>query len=152
MNRTSSGLSSSSKAEKERHEKRNPSLSTAKAIAGFIQYKSAEGLSPRTLTGYEHDYYDMLSVTRTDDLGGRAGIGSQYHCVHELGDVTFTIIDWEPPHHFISDELALRIPIQFTMQFLPHADGTRIRILYQEPDQVEKEGWNYCSAGRLRMP
>lgn len=31
------------------------SLLLSKAITGFIQYKAAEGLSPNTLTSYEHD-------------------------------------------------------------------------------------------------
>jgi integrase/recombinase XerD len=30
-------------------------LPLAKAIAGFLQYKSAEGLSPNTISSYEHD-------------------------------------------------------------------------------------------------
>ncbi len=84
-------------------------------------------------------YYDMLSVNRTDELGGRAGVGSQYHCIHEMGEVTFTITEWEPPSYFISDELAFGIPVQFTMQFLPSADGTLIRIMYQEPGLGDKD-------------
>jgi integrase/recombinase XerD len=35
---------------------RRPSgLKLDKAVTGFLQYKAAEGLSPRTLVGYEHD-------------------------------------------------------------------------------------------------
>jgi integrase/recombinase XerD len=30
-------------------------LSLAKAIAGFLQYKAAEGLSPNTLQSYQRD-------------------------------------------------------------------------------------------------
>ena len=30
-------------------------LNVTKAITGFLQYKSAEGLSPVTVTGYDHD-------------------------------------------------------------------------------------------------
>jgi integrase/recombinase XerD len=30
-------------------------LNVTKAITGFLQYKSAEGLSPVTVTGYGHD-------------------------------------------------------------------------------------------------
>lgn len=84
-------------------------------------------------------YYDMISVDRVDESGGFAGVGSQYHCVHDMGDVTFTITEWSPPSHFVSDENALGIPIQFTMQFVPTEQGTRIRILYGEPESGEKE-------------
>lgn len=39
------------------------SLSLAKAIAGFLQYKAAEGLSPTTLQSYEHDLKLWLEYT-----------------------------------------------------------------------------------------
>ncbi len=55
MNRTSSGLLTSTEPKKYRQYKHLPTLSISKAILGFIQFKSAQGLSPRTLTGYEHD-------------------------------------------------------------------------------------------------
>ena len=35
--------------------RRPPGLETVKAIQGFLQYKTAEGLSPRTLECYRHD-------------------------------------------------------------------------------------------------
>src|SRR5512143_3450896 len=34
---------------------RPPGLETVKAIQGFLQYKAAEGLSLRTIEGYERD-------------------------------------------------------------------------------------------------
>ncbi len=34
---------------------RSTGLSVAKALTGFLQYKSAEGLAPVTVTGYERD-------------------------------------------------------------------------------------------------
>lgn len=87
-------------------------------------------------------YYDMESVERVDDLGGPVRPGSQFHCVHELGDVRFTITDWNPPHSFQSDEVALGIPIHFTMQITLTDSGSTIRIMYDEPlegDPVELE-------------
>ena len=30
-------------------------LNVTKAMTGFLQYKSAEGLSPVTVSGYDHD-------------------------------------------------------------------------------------------------
>ena len=35
--------------------RRPTGLNVTKAITGFLQYKSAEGLSPVTVTGYDHD-------------------------------------------------------------------------------------------------
>ena len=54
MNRRPSGLSNLSKSS-HRQKKRSSSLPVSKAIPGFIQFKSAEGLSPRTLESYGHD-------------------------------------------------------------------------------------------------
>jgi hypothetical protein len=59
--------------------------------------------------------------------------------VHELGDVNFVITDWNPPVHFTSDEVALGIPIQFTMRILPIDYGSRIEIMYQPPKEGEPE-------------
>ena len=67
MNRTSSGLTSSSQSNNHRKNHKS-SLSIAKAIPGFIQYKSAEGLSPRTLVGYEHDLNLWLEIQGDRDL------------------------------------------------------------------------------------
>jgi len=61
MNRTSSGLSNSSQSNN--HRKNHKSgLSIEKVIPGFIQYKSADGLSLRTLVGYEHDLNLWLEI------------------------------------------------------------------------------------------
>jgi len=67
MNRTPSGLSNSSQANNH-HKKHNSGLSISKAILGFIQYKGAEGLSPRTLVGYEHDLNLWLEIQGDCDL------------------------------------------------------------------------------------
>jgi integrase/recombinase XerD len=55
MNRTSSGLATSFPSKKRYQKRRNTCLPISKAIPGFIQFKGAEGLSPRTLTSYEYD-------------------------------------------------------------------------------------------------
>ena len=65
--------------------------------------------------------------------------GAQYHCVHEMGDVRFTITDWNPPHHYESDEVALGIPVHYTMQFVPSSGGTTVRIMYDEPVEGDKD-------------
>jgi integrase/recombinase XerD len=68
MNRTSSGLATSSEPKKYRQKEHFPTLSISKAIPGFIQYKSAAGLSPRTLTGYRHDLLLWLECQGDRDL------------------------------------------------------------------------------------
>lgn len=60
-------------------------------------------------------YYDMQSVDRVDDLGG--------------------ITDWNPPHGFESHEVAMGIPIHFSMQVEPADGGSTLRIMYNEPEE-----------------
>jgi integrase/recombinase XerD len=68
MNRSSPGLSNSSQPNKHSYKKHSLSLSVSKAIPGFIQFKGAEGLSPRTLAGYEHDLNLWLEIQGDRDL------------------------------------------------------------------------------------
>ncbi|MGI9666871.1 MAG: hypothetical protein ACR2N2_07215, partial [Acidimicrobiia bacterium] len=70
---------------------------------------------------------------RTDDLGGRVRVGSSYHCAHELGDVRFVITDWNPPHGFEADEVAMGIPVHYTLRIDANEAGSRIQVLYDEP-------------------
>ena len=79
-------------------------------------------------------YYDMISVDRVDEAAGPVGVGSQYHCVHELGDIRFTITDWNPPLSFESDEVAFDIPVHFTTQVVPAGSGSVLRIMYDVPE------------------
>lgn len=55
MNRASPGLSISTQPKKPGKKHQSTGLSITRAIPGFIQFKSAEGLSPNTLTSYAHD-------------------------------------------------------------------------------------------------
>ena len=95
-------------------------------------------------------YYDMISVERTDDLGGLVGEGAQYHCRHEMGNVTFTVTDWHPPHHFTSDEIAFGMPVHFAMQVVPKGSGSIIRILYGEPRVGDKDELESLFRGAAR--
>ncbi len=48
---------------------RRPSgLSVAKALIGFLQYKSAEGLAPTTMVGYEHDVKSRIEYVGDMDV------------------------------------------------------------------------------------
>ncbi len=44
-------------------------LSISKAIAGFLQYKLAEGLSPNTVYGYDRDLKLWLAYMGDQDIG-----------------------------------------------------------------------------------
>jgi hypothetical protein len=78
------------------------------------------------------------SVERVDGVGGAVGKASQYHCQHEMGDVRFTLTDWNLPHHFNSGEVALEVPVHCSTEFLPRQPGSTLRVLYTEPGAGEK--------------
>ena len=48
---------------------RSTGLSVAKALIGFLQYKSAEGLAPVTVTGYERDLKLWIEYQGDMDVG-----------------------------------------------------------------------------------
>jgi len=49
--------------------RRPPGLKLSKAAQGFLQYKAAEALSPRTLEGYQHDLQKWLDHVGDVDVG-----------------------------------------------------------------------------------
>ncbi len=48
--------------------RRPPGFLLSKAITGFLQYKAAEALSPRTIEGYHHDLMKWLAYTGDKDV------------------------------------------------------------------------------------
>lgn len=68
MNRASPGLSISTQPKKPGKKHQSTGLSITRAIPGFIQFKSAEGLSPNTLTSYAHDLGLWLEIQGDCDL------------------------------------------------------------------------------------
>ncbi len=48
---------------------RRPSgLKASQALSGFLQYKSAEGLAPSTMIGYQHDVRLWIEYVGETDL------------------------------------------------------------------------------------
>ena len=48
--------------------RRSPGLFLSKAIEGFLQYKQAEALSPRTIESYAHDLKLWLEYQKDGDV------------------------------------------------------------------------------------
>jgi integrase/recombinase XerD len=49
--------------------RRTSGLSVSKAVVGFLQFKAAEGLSPDTLTSYEHHLQVFVEHVQDADVG-----------------------------------------------------------------------------------
>ncbi len=75
---------------------RRPSgLSVAKALSGFLQYKSAEGLAPTTLVGYEHDVKSWIEYVGDMDV-------AEVHSGHILSFLSYLRTDYIP-HRLAGD-------------------------------------------------
>ncbi len=68
---------------------RSTSLSVAKALTGFLQYKSAEGLAPVTIAGYEHDLRLWIEHQGDMDVG-------QVRPQHILSYLSYLRTDYVP--------------------------------------------------------
>jgi uncharacterized protein YndB with AHSA1/START domain len=72
---------------------------------------------------------DMKSVT-VDNLQGRIGVGSGYHCAHEAADFRYWVTDWEPFNYFstrISDPSREGISMPETYHLTQTESGTELR-------------------------
>ncbi len=68
---------------------RSTGLSVAKALTGFLQYKSAEGLAPVTVTGYERDLRLWIEYQGDRDIG-------QIRSQHIVAFLTYLRTDYVP--------------------------------------------------------
>src|SRR6266511_4552257 len=64
-------------------------LNVTKAITGFLQYKSAEGLSPVTVTGYDHDLKLWIEYQGDMDV-------AQVETTHILAYLNYLRTDYVP--------------------------------------------------------
>lgn len=69
MNQRSSGLSNSTATVSRGKKARSVGLTIDRAIPGFIQFKTAEGLSPRTIAGYQRHLEVWLEYNQDEDIG-----------------------------------------------------------------------------------
>ena len=95
-----------------------------------------------TDTDHKKQYFDMISVDRTDDLGGPKGVGAEFHCRHDMGELTYVVTDWSPPHQFTGEGNAFGVPVHFTILIEPKEYGSTVSMIYLEPpvdtlDEIE---------------
>jgi hypothetical protein len=78
----------------------------------------------------------ISSGKRVDKNGGRAGVGSSYHCAH--GDIEFEydIVDWKPFEHITVLQRVMGITIMITEYLIPTDHGT---TLFKSCIRVEDE-------------
>ena len=74
----------------------------------------------------------MFNTARYD----KHGIGTDYHCVHEMSDVRFRIVDWRPFSYFSAvevDPLGSGLSYLETWEAVPDGDGIIVRSNVDAP-------------------
>lgn len=81
-------------------------------------------------------WMDMSAVTVKGGPGDRLGVGTDYHCVHEVADVKFKIIDWRPFDYFSAlekDPLGSGLAYRETWEIEPDGDNWIVRFSVDAP-------------------
>ena len=89
-----------------------------------------------TLPKHKQVWMDMQSVDVAGGPGDRLGVGTDYHCVHEMADIRFRILDWRPFRYFSAlerDPLGSGLNYHETWEIEPDGDELIVRFSVAEP-------------------
>jgi hypothetical protein len=80
-------------------------------------------------------------VKRVDELGGRTGPESKFHCAHSSGDFFNKVVDWKPFDYYTVQQNVAGLEYFRTIRL--DYDGTRtiFTLLVSRPDQEAPEGF-----------
>ena len=101
-------------------------------------------------------WMDMISVKRIDEDGGRTGVGSKFHCAHDIGDFYYTILDWKPFEYYTTLEVAEPLAIEYnlTYQLNPKSSGCQLIMNFGIPfkgDDLDPKRTMYLEANQQAM-
>ncbi|MBL4706263.1 MAG: DUF2652 domain-containing protein [Flavobacteriales bacterium] len=97
---------------------------------------------------------------RTDDLGGRIGVGSSFHCAHGELDFRYQVIDWKPFEYYTSRETGMNGLVYDTTYSLKATEngtlfGNYVRYPIEGPIEETKEmmqgAWDQVFIGIKEM-
>jgi hypothetical protein len=87
----------------------------------------------------QKEFFDLVAIERTDDLGGREGIGSAFHCLHRLGDIYYLYVDVDPPNYVTSESQAFGRTSLLTIRVTAVEGGSKIQLLNGPAQVVDPE-------------
>jgi hypothetical protein len=73
-------------------------------------------------------YFDLESIERTDEKDGRERIGTTFHCRHELADVKYLNVDFDPPKYVTFEGFAFDFTALSTLRIVPVVGGSNFEI------------------------
>jgi hypothetical protein len=83
----------------------------------------------------------LISVTRNDDLGGRTGPGSKFHCAHSSGDFFNKVVDWKPFKYYTVQQTAAGLEYHRTIRMDYDGTTTKFGVYVSQPDKEAPEGF-----------
>jgi hypothetical protein len=84
----------------------------------------------------------LISVRRTDDLGGRTRPGASFHCAHSSGDFFNKVVDWKPFHYYtVQQTVAGGIEYYRTIRMEYDGKTTKFGVYVSRPEYETPVGF-----------
>lgn len=80
-------------------------------------------------------------VKRIDDLGGRTGPESRFHCAHSSGDFFNTVIDWKPFDYYTVQQFVAGLEYYRTIRLQYDGEKTVLMLHISKPEQDTPDGF-----------
>jgi uncharacterized protein DUF2652 len=80
-------------------------------------------------------------VKRTDELGGRTGQESRFHCAHSSGDFFNRVVDWKPFEHYTVLQSVGGLEYYRTIQLEYDGRTTKFMLYCSKPEQEPPPGF-----------
>ena len=88
---------------------------------------------------FKLQYFDLLSIERTDGGDGREGIGTSFHCRHRLGDINYLYVDYDPPNYITFQSAAFGFTAISTQRIVATENGSRFEIYNGRPNELHND-------------
>ena len=81
-------------------------------------------------------------VKRIDELGGRTGLDSKFHCAHSSGAFFNKVVDWKPFDYFTTvQQFSTGLEYYRTIRLEYDGTKTKCMVLISKPEQEAPEGF-----------
>ncbi len=83
---------------------------------------------------FKKEWAHLSSIVRVDKVGKRAGNATKYHCVHEMGNFDYEVVDWRPFDYWTVSGVVGPLKFRYlqTERIVPTESGCKF-IVYLQP-------------------
>ena len=94
-----------------------------------------------TTPALEAPVLGLDSVKRIDEMGGRVGMGANFHYAHSSGDFFNKVVDWKPFDHYTVFQSGIPgLEYYRTIQLQYDGKRTKFLVHFSKPDKEAPEG------------